>query len=192
MECARPGQQFRVEAERAATARSEDLLRATRHLKCGAASESQQQQLARIDAAEDQARDPIRQGLGLAGARSRCNQQWWRSSAILANTISDSTLPRQVQPLILSAARAAATVFRFCSTIYWIALPMAEGNRANLRMRRRPFDQLQHANSPERMGFCLPDSHTVPPTAWSRLVFAIPRTLDVGDVQSANRPELAK
>ena len=76
-----------------------DLLRATRHLECGAASESQQQQPARIDAAEDQACDPMCQRLGLAGASSRRNQQRWRGSVIRANAISDSTLLRRVQLL---------------------------------------------------------------------------------------------
>ena len=99
MECARPGQEFGVDAERDAAAAREDLLRATRHLQCGAASESQQQQPARIDAAEDQARDPMCQRLGLAGASSRRNQQRWRGSVILANAISNGTLLRRVQPL---------------------------------------------------------------------------------------------
>jgi len=49
--------------------------------------------------AEDQARDPMCQRLGLAGASSRRNQQRWRGSVILANAISDSTLLRRVQPL---------------------------------------------------------------------------------------------
>ena len=48
--------------------------------------------------------------------------------------------------------------FCFCSTTDWITLPLAEGNRANLRMRRRPFDRPQHANSPSEMGFGQPDA----------------------------------
>src|SRR5262249_9672767 len=77
----------------------EDLLRATRHLKCGAASESQQQQPARIDAAEDQARDPMCQRLGLAGTSSRRYQQRWRDSVILTNAKGDSTRLRRIHPL---------------------------------------------------------------------------------------------
>jgi hypothetical protein len=72
-------------------------------------------------------------------------------------------------------------------------LPVAEGNRAKFKNAPAPFDPLATRElALSEMGFGQPDSYTVPPTAWSRRVFAIPRTLDIGDVLSANRPDLAK
>ena len=89
--------------------------------------------------AEDQARDPMCQRLGLAGASARRNQQRWRGSVTLANAISDSTLLRRVQPLQYRVGgRAAAIVFRFCSTTDWITLPIAEGNRAKFKNAPAP------------------------------------------------------
>ena len=66
VECARP-----VElAGRCAGLRAENLsgdaLDTSLHLRRGAPRESQQQNAARIDAADDEMRDPVRQGVGLA------------------------------------------------------------------------------------------------------------------------------
>ena len=55
-----------------------DALDTALHLGRRAAREGQQQDAPRIDAADDEMRDPMRQGVGLAGAGAGDDQQRWR------------------------------------------------------------------------------------------------------------------
>ena len=52
-----------------------DLVRAAAHLGGGAAREGQHQDARRVDAVDHQVRDPVRERIGLAGARAGDDQQ---------------------------------------------------------------------------------------------------------------------
>jgi hypothetical protein len=67
------------------------------HLERSAPGEGQQQQTVRVGAVQDQMRDPMGEGLGLAGARTGCDQQRRRRFCVDTDAIFDSAALSRVQ-----------------------------------------------------------------------------------------------
>src|SRR5437867_1097371 len=72
----RPAQRIRHQPGLCAEHLTDDMLNPSLHLGGGAAREGQQHHAAWIEARDDQMRDSVSKGIGLAGACSRDNEEW--------------------------------------------------------------------------------------------------------------------
>jgi hypothetical protein len=94
VESSRPGQRIGDEANAAADNLSCDTFNAPYHFGCGATRKSHQQDPAGIGSVDHEMGDPMRQSIGLPGARAGDNEErWtWRSIQLLDAMLDGSSL----------------------------------------------------------------------------------------------------